>query len=73
MNTTQEFIVIGILAIMLWTSILMVNHYCHKISLMYATILELSSYFHRNALNFQYEKMGDYVRKLEMFLPENEK
>jgi len=39
----------------------------------FAAIRQMSNYFRYNSLNFQYEKMADYVRELEILLPENEK
>lgn len=34
------------------------------------TVRRLAKYYHDNTLNYQHEKMGDYVRELEALLPE---
>lgn len=35
------------------------------------TIRQMAKYYYANPLNFQYEKMGEYIRRLQAMLPEN--
>jgi hypothetical protein len=40
-----------------------------RIAALHENIQRLAQYYHSHILNFQYEKMGDYVRELEALLP----
>lgn len=41
-----------------------------RVDSLHEVIRRLANYYHDNTLNYQHEKMGDYVRELEALLPE---